>query len=248
MTHMTSIRSALAVIAFAALAADAAHLEDAASNPAVKTSSLPEILLIGDSIRMGYCAAASNALAGRAEVKWPSGNCQSSQAILIRLATWRGLVSSPKVVQFNCGHWDTAHWDGDEAALTTVEEYARNVRMIIHRIRRYWPEAKIVFATTTPMNPNGVLGKNPRTTESIISYNAAGVKVAKSEGVEVNDLFAATESWPATDYADYCHFTKPAAKRLGEIVASRLAAIAGIDGLETVTAGKARRSVRAAAR
>lgn len=204
------------------------HLEDAASKPAAKTSNLPEILLIGDSIRIGYCGAVSNALAGKAEVKWPKSNCQNSQNILISLAWWRGLVASPKVVQFNCGHWDAAHWDGDDSALTTVEEYGRNVRKIIHRIRRYWPEAKIVFATTTPMNPNGELGRNVRTTEAIRLYNAEGVKVAKSEGVEVNDLFATTEKWPASDYADYCHFNEAAAKRLGEIVASRLAKVAGL--------------------
>ena len=78
------------------------------------------------------------------------------------------------------------------------------------------------------MNPSGELGRNERTTEAIRLYNAEGVKVAKSEGVEVNDLFATTEKWPASDYADYCHFNKAAAKRLGEIVAGRLAKVAGL--------------------
>ncbi len=204
------------------------HLEDVASVAAQKVSSLPEMLLIGDSIRIGYCGAVAEALRGKAEVKWPNGNCQSSQSILVSLARWRGLVSSPKVVQFNCGHWDAAHWDGDESALTTVEEYGRNLRKIIRRIRRYWPEAKIVFATTTPMNPSGEQGRNARTTESIMRYNEEAVNVARSEGVEVNDLFGAVEKWPASDYADYCHFNKAAAKRLGDIVARRLAVVAGL--------------------
>ena len=201
------------------------HLEDAASLPAAKPASgLPEILLIGDSIRIGYCRAVAEALAGKAEVRWPKENCRNSQHILTALAAWRGLVASPKVVQFNCGHWDVSHFDGDEQPLTSVEEYGRNVRKIIHRIRRYWPEAKIVFATTTPMNPGGTSGRNVRTTEEIRRYNAEAVKVAKSEGVEVNDLFAVAEKWPASDYSDYCHFSRPAAARLGNIVASRLSA------------------------
>lgn len=37
-----------------------------------------------------------------------------------------------------------------------------------------------------------------------------------------------TEKWPASDYADYCHFNEAAAKRLGEIVASCLAKVAGL--------------------
>jgi len=204
------------------------YIEDAASKSAEKTSSLPEILLIGDSIREGYCKYVAEALRGRADVKWPNENCRNSQYILTSLAKWRGLVATPKVVHFNCGHWDAAHWDGDDDALTTVEEYGRNVRKIIRRIRRYWPDAKIVFATTTPMNPSGKQLRNPRTTESIIRYNTEAVKVAQSEGVEVCDYFAVVEKWPASDYADYAHLTRTAAKRLGEIVARRLAVVAGL--------------------
>ena len=204
------------------------HLEDAACLPNEKVSSLPEMLLIGDSIRMGYCEAVAEELRGKAEVKWPRENCQNSQNILISLARWRGLAASPKVVHFNCGHWDAAHWDGDAEPLTSVEEYARNVRKIIRRIRRYWPEAKIVFATTTAMNPNGAQGRNPRTTESIRMYNTAAVKAAQEEGAAVNDLFSITEKWPASDYKDYAHFTPEAAKRLGGIVADRLASEAEI--------------------
>ena len=43
-----------------------------------------------------------------------------------------------------------------------------------------------------------------------------------AEGVVVNDLFAATENWPSADFADYCHFTKEANRRLGKLVADFL--------------------------
>ena len=220
---------AVAALVFGASAAvKKGYLEDAASRPAQKTSELPEVLLIGDSIRQLYCASVAEALRGKAEVRWPKENCQSSQNILISLARWRGLVASPAVVHFNCGHWDAAHWDGDAEPLTSVEEYTRNLRTIIHRLRRYWPKAKIVFATTTTMNPSGKQGRNRRTTESIRMYNAAAVKVAQEEGVAVNDLFAAVEKWPSSDYKDYCHFNKEASKRLGCVVAERIAKESGL--------------------
>ncbi|MBO5939860.1 MAG: hypothetical protein J6R18_01515 [Kiritimatiellae bacterium] len=211
------------LVPLSSFAAKATHLEDATSVSAKKASSLPEILLIGDSIRIGYCAATAEALKGKAEVRWPKGNCQNSQNILITLPRWKGLVASPAIVQFNCGHWDAACWDGDADAITSLEEYARNIRKIIHRLRRYWPEAKIVFATTTPMNPDGRNGRNARTTESIRRYNEVAVSVAKAEGIAVNDLFSTTEKWPSSDFSDYCHFNKAAAKRLGKIVAEYLA-------------------------
>ena len=215
--------SVAAIVFGASAVATSGYLEDAASEPAKKSSGLPEILLIGDSIRQLYCPYVAEALRGKVEVKWPKENCQNTQFVLTSLSRWRGLVASPKVVQFNCGHWDAAHWDGDDEPLTSVEEYTRNIRKIIHRLRRYWPDAKIVFATTTAMNPSGKQGRNKRTTESIRAYNAAAVKVAREEGVAVNDLFAVVEKWPASDYKDYCHYNKAASKRLGSIVAERLA-------------------------
>ena len=54
------------------------YLEDMAGKPAEKTSSLPEVLLIGDSMREGYCKHVAESLRGRAEVKWPSDNCRDS--------------------------------------------------------------------------------------------------------------------------------------------------------------------------
>jgi len=60
------ILRAVMAVAFVALgnvcSAASPHLEDAASLPTAKVSSLPEILLIGDSIRIGYCGAALTAL------------------------------------------------------------------------------------------------------------------------------------------------------------------------------------------
>lgn len=219
-------RTSLLVLVLAM--AGAGWAVDAKSTAAQKAAGLPEVLLIGDSIRMGYCDAVAEALRGKAVVKWPRENCRSSQNIVISLVQWRKLVASPKVVHVNCGHWDAACWDGDPEPLTSVEEYARNVRKIIHRIRRYWPEAKIVFATTTPVNPNGSRGRDMRTTESIRRYNAAAVKVATEEGVAVNDLFAITVKWDSGSYSDFCHFNKAASKRLGHIVAEKIAAEAGL--------------------
>jgi len=198
------------------------HLEERTSEAATPASALPEIYLIGDSIRIGYCKDVAREFEGRATVKWPDGNCANSQNILINLGWWRRFTSKPKVIQFNCGHWDASHWDGDDDSITSIEEYRKNVRLIIRRLRRYYPGATVVFATTTPMNPSGVTGGNRRTTAEIRRYNAVGIEAAKAEGALVNDLFALTENWPASDWADYCHFNAAANARLGKAIASFL--------------------------
>ena len=179
------------------------------------------VFLIGDSIREGYCETVRRELAEDAEVVYPDENCRFSQYILVRLRQWAGMCDPRKVVlvHFNCGHWDAAQWSGEEGPLNTPEQYQENIRRIIACLRRIFPNAKLVFATTTPMNPNGSNSANPRTTERIIAFNRAGVEAAKACCVKVNDLFSFTKEWDPSCYLDYCHYTAEHARILGEHVA-----------------------------
>lgn len=204
--------------------AEHVYLEDSVNARQTEQTEKPVVFLIGDSIRMGYCETVKQELADAAEVVYPEENCRYSQYIITSLRTWSGLCDPDrvKVVQFNCGHWDAAHWDGEEIALNTPEMYQQNIRRIIARLRSMYPNAKIVFATTTPMNPNGENSVNSRTTEEIIRYNEVAVKAVGDCGVKVNDLFAITEDWEASCYEDYCHYTPEFSAVLGRHVAAFL--------------------------
>lgn len=183
------------------------------------------VFLIGDSIRMGYCEATREDLADVAEVFYVADNCRNTQYVIPRLLAWSNMFSDPAkvdLVQFNCGHWDAAHWYGGDLPLTSEVEYGRNIQIIIRMLGQLFPNAKLVFATTTPMNPSGQVGINPRTDEQILRYNRIAAEVAEKNGVPVNDLFAVAQSWDSSCYRDYCHFTPETAKQLGKIVAARL--------------------------
>ncbi len=179
-----------------------------------------QVLLIGDSIRLGYCQVVKDALQEQAEVIFPAENCRDTHYVLESLAGWRDLChrEDVAVVQFNCGHWDAEHFDGDETSLTPVEQYGENLRKIIKRLRRYFPQAQLIFATTTPMNPNPAM-KHTRTTEEICGYNRMGMAVAEECGVAVNDLYAVAAPWESEMFADYCHFTEKGYEILGKTVA-----------------------------
>ncbi|MBQ3817102.1 MAG: hypothetical protein II802_02375 [Clostridia bacterium] len=125
------------------------------------------------------------------------------------------------IVQFNCGHWDVAHWSGYESSLTSPQEYAKNIRMIVFLLIKFFVNAKIVFATTTPMNPDGIMGVNPRSNAEIDEYNEIAVKVANESGLIINDLNKITRDWGSEQYADYCHFTESAFQFLGKKVAEK---------------------------
>ena len=104
-------------------------VENGASSVAFKCSDTKKnIFLIGDSIRKGYCAHTKNALREKAEVFYFEDNCRSSQYIIFSLKKWAGMFDDPAkvdIVQFNCGQWDTAHWNRYEFSLTSESEYAK---------------------------------------------------------------------------------------------------------------------------
>ena len=184
----------------------------------------PQILLIGDSIRMGYCETVKADLATDIDVLYPDENCQSSYYILQNLKGWVDITRPENViaVHFNCGHWDAAHFGGDPDSLSSPDVYAQNILRIARRLRQYFPKAAIAYATTTPMHPDGIPPINARTTEEIRTLNQAGRQALAPEPVAVNDLFAYTEHWGSETFQDGCHFTEEASQVLGHRVSAFL--------------------------
>ena len=187
----------------------------------------PNIFLIGDSIRKGYCETVKNELSDRAEVFYFTDNCRSSQYVIFSMRKWARLFDDPTkvdVIQFNCGHWDVAHWSGHELPLTSEDEYAKNIQIIIDLLKKFFPRAKLIFATTTPMNPDGGSegGINPRSTATIDRYNRIAVDIVEKNGVIVNDLNEYVREWNSSCYKDTCHYTDEAFVALGKEVARRL--------------------------
>lgn len=185
------------------------------------------IFLIGDSIRKGYCKTVKEQLCDVAEVFYLEDNCRSTQYVIFNLKRWAGMFdncSKVDLVQFNCGQWDTAHFNGYEFSLTGSEEYAKNILAICVMLKRFFPNAKLVFATTTPMNPDGgsTGGVNPRSNEEVDEYNRIATKIVASQGISVNDLNAFMRSWGSEYYKDTCHLQPFAFALLGGEVARYL--------------------------
>ncbi|MBR6794178.1 MAG: SGNH/GDSL hydrolase family protein [Clostridia bacterium] len=183
------------------------------------------IFLIGDSIRKGYCATVKEQLAGVAETFYVTDNCRSSQYIIFNLKKWAGLFDDPSLVNvvcFNCGHWDTAHWSGHEFPLTGEGEYEKNLQIIVDLLKKFFPNAKPVFLTTSPINPKGFTGNNPRDNVTIDAYNARAKEVMARNGICVYDLNAHMRDWGSEYYADYCHLTAEGFAMLGRYVAEKL--------------------------
>lgn len=193
-------------------------------------ASKPQILLIGDSIRMGYCDIVKRELADIAEVIFPDVNCRDTSFIIESLSSWADMCDPSRVVaiHLNSGHWDAESFLGDGIPLTPLDVYARNIDRIFAYLKRRFPCAVLSYATTTPMNPEKTDGALRRTTDDLREYNIVGSKVARAAGVHIDDLFALIEGWSGECFADYCHFNSESNEIIGHTVAEFLRKVANI--------------------
>src|SRR5688572_16490768 len=67
---------------------------------------LPRVLILGDSISIGYTEPVRKQLQGTADVFRPKENCQHTAHGLARLKVWLG-DEKWDVIHFNWGIWDT---------------------------------------------------------------------------------------------------------------------------------------------
>ncbi len=165
----------------------------------------PSILLIGDSISMGYTEPVTKLLEGKANVSRIPGNGQFTAFGLEHIREWLG-DTKWDIIHFNWGIWDMHRINGGPIRSIT-DQYAKNLRELVGILKA--TGAKLIWATTTPLGipPEGAgnLAVNP---EDVPVYNAAALNVMRENGVAVNDLYSA--ALPRADElhsSDNRHFT-----------------------------------------
>lgn len=169
---------------------------------------MKKILLIGDSIRMGYDKYVKSALADAAEVYYPEENTRFAQYILRYVSNWKKTLELPDdidLVHWNAGLWDVLELFGDEP-LTPPEFYENMVLRIHKRLRFLFPNAKIVFATTTAVIENECKSDFKRRNAVIEDYNARAIKVLSDTDAIINDMYSVTKDCPAECHSDAVHF------------------------------------------
>lgn len=187
---------------------------------------LPKVVLIGDSIRIGYAATVAKKLEGKAIVVGAKANGGDSANVLKNLKEW-ALAEKPDVVHFNCGIHDTKKDKKTGRFQVSPEQYEENLRKIVETLRKE-TKAKIIFATTTPIiDDRAAKGRTEAAYElldaSTLEYNRIAMKVMKELDVPVNDLRAACgegEGRGKLMSADGVHFTTEGRTLLGETVAA----------------------------
>ena len=171
-----------------------------------------KILLIGDSIRMGYDKYVQEKLAGHAEVFFNGDNARFAEYTFRTLSMWKEQMKIDNVdaVHWNTGLWDTLRLYGDFRTLTDPEVYADYIDRIERRIEFLFPGAKVIFATSTPVweekfDPT----EDMRYNRDIEAFNKIAVDVLSKYPVTINDLYALMRDKPNELHSDMTHYYTP---------------------------------------
>ncbi|MGI9241670.1 MAG: SGNH/GDSL hydrolase family protein [Verrucomicrobiales bacterium] len=185
---------------------------------------LPRVLIIGDSVYHQPAAETARALEGKVEIVLarlgPGEVCNTGTA-LEKLDDWLA-EGEWDLVHFNFGLGDLVyrapsmrafrvyprHAGGERA--TSPEQYEKNLRNLVRRLKKDAAGAKLVWASTTPIRHSSTdvfaLG-------SEIDYNAIAARVMAEHQVPTNDMYHYVRSLidmgkPASHGADPFHFDK----------------------------------------
>jgi lysophospholipase L1-like esterase len=166
-------------------ATDSDNVKNPAVAPIADVPGLPRVLLIGDSISIGYTLPVRDLLKGKANVHRIPVNGGATEVGLANLKTWLG-DGKWDVIHFNFGLHD-AKYASETTQRASREQYVENLRSLVTQMKA--TGAKLVFATTTPVPKGGNLQPG-RKFDSIEARNELAVKLMQAEGVAIDDLYA----------------------------------------------------------
>ena len=179
------------------------------------------IVLLGDSIRIGYEETVREQLSGWASVWAPDEATGNSDNLRSRPDEWV-LSRHADLVHINAGLHDIKKPFDTGIAAVPLERYAENVRAILMRLKDE-TETEVVWALSTPVNYEWHhRTKNAdRFEEDVVAYNAAALGICRDLGVAVNDLFSLVDSAGRDDLMapDGVHFKPEGYALLGKAVA-----------------------------
>ena len=171
------------------------------NNPA-----LPNVLIYGDSISIGYTQRVREKLKDKANVYRLHCNGGDSGSFIGKMTKMHTAMCDENldapwtfewnVIHFNVGLHDLKYLSNRKldkengVQVSSPEVYKKNLRDIVAYLKKLAPNAKLIFATTTPV-PEGELGRFAGDAEK---YNEAALEVLRDfPEIAINDLFTFTK-------------------------------------------------------
>ncbi len=197
--------------------------------------ALPNVLLIGDSISIGYTLDVRRLLRGKANVLRPMtidgkepDNCGDTRYGLENIHRWVG-ETKWSVIHFNWGLHDLCYRSpqsklyGNRDKIHGVLQvppmnYMENLEQLVKVLRD--TKAALIWATTTAIPPN----EAGRFTGDEVKYNRIAAKIMRRHHIQIDDLYSLTRQFPVSSFVapGDVHFTAKRYERVAEQVASSI--------------------------
>lgn len=190
---------------------------------------LKKVVLIGDSIRIGYQPFVVKELENLAEVWASEENGKATPNIINNLNSWIKM-QQPDVVHINAGLHDIRNlsWElGPGNTVVPYKHYKDNLETIFSWIQKY-VGCKVIWATTTPVIDEYVKTTHESTKdytrydEDVQKINIIAMKIARKYDIIINDLYTYVKEEVGINEIkqDGVHFTDTGSEKLGQRVAS----------------------------
>ena len=190
---------------------------------------LPRVLIIGDSISIGYTIPVREILENFANVHRPPANCASTKHGLGSINEWLG-NKKWDVIHFNWGLHDLKYMGpkGENLAdpnipsnkqQVPIEEYRKNLDQLVQTMKK--TGAKLIWRNTTPV-PEGSKGRLVGDSDK---YNKAAAEIMVKYEIPTNDLYSfSKDNWDEVGRKANVHFTAQGSKKLASLVVESIAA------------------------
>ncbi len=202
--------------------------------------NLPNVLIIGDSISIGYTPFVKDLLKFKANVFRPMldenkpENCEGTSKGIKNIERWLTKTGVGKssfqwdVIHFNFGLHDLKNVDPvtgknsknpNDPQQADLKQYKKNLEKIVEKLKA--TGAKLIFATTTPYpdKTNGPLRKPGMSAK----YNKKAIKIMNKNGIEINDLYTFMKPrMNELQLPNNVHFKPEGYKALAEKVVQRI--------------------------
>ncbi|MFI3306431.1 MAG: SGNH/GDSL hydrolase family protein [Rikenellaceae bacterium] len=173
--------------------------------------NLPNVLIIGTSISIGYTPFVRSELEGIANVYRIAENSQSTDKGMESIDHWLSDVKWD-VIHVNWGLHDLKYTISKESQDVPLDRYESNLRTLLKRMQS--SGAKIVWAHTSYV-PEGVTPRRDQGDDA--KYNAVAERVIKEfKGIIIDDQYKLTKDNPELQSPHNVHFTQDGYKLQAE--------------------------------
>ena len=198
--------------------------------PIEEVKNLPNALIIGDSISIGYTLPTRALLKGKVNLHRIPTNGGPTTKGIAEIEKWLG-EKKWDLIHFNWGLHDLKYMGKDGTNLVPKEkggvvqvplaEYEKNLEKLVIRMKK--SAKQLVWRNTTPIPP----GSKARYVGDSVKYNQAAARVMKKHGVPTLDLYTPSKKnmkdWMRkADVHYYAHGSQALAELVAKDILNRL--------------------------